>query len=100
MTMASARTRAVATVTSTPRFPHHVRLTFDEVRRKWVVLAPEKVLWPDDVSVDILKLCDGKRTVGDIVDELAKLYEGDRETIIKDVTEFLQQWSDDLLLRL
>jgi pyrroloquinoline quinone biosynthesis protein D len=100
MKMASARTRAVATEASSPRFPHHVRLSFDEVRRKWVVLAPEKVLWPDEVSVDILKLCDGQRTIGDIVDELATIYEGDRETMVNDVTEFLQQWSDDLLLRL
>lgn len=98
--MASARIRAIANEESTPRFPHHVRLTFDEVRRKWVVLAPEKVLWPDEVSVDILKLCDGERTIGAIVDELATTYSGDREVITRDVTEFIQEWLDNLLLRL
>lgn len=98
--MASARIRAVATEACTPKFPHHVRLTFDEVRRKWVVLAPEKVLWPDEVSVDILKLCDGQRTIGDIVTELAAAYSGDREVITRDVTEFIQEWSDNLLLKL
>jgi pyrroloquinoline quinone biosynthesis protein D len=75
-------------------------MTFDEVRRKWVVLAPEKVLWPDEVSVDILKLCDGQRTINEIVDELAALYSGDRKTITRDVTEFIQEWSDNLLLKL
>lgn len=98
--MASARVRAVATEASTPKFPHHVRMTFDEVRRKWVVLAPEKVLWPDEVSVDILKLCDGQRTISGIVDELAAAYSGDREVITRDVTEFIQEWSDNLLLKL
>lgn len=98
--MASARIRALATEASTPKFPHHVRLTFDDVRRKWVVLAPEKVLWPDEVSVDILKLCDGQRTISGIVDELAAAYSGDREVITRDVTEFIQEWSDNLLLKL
>jgi pyrroloquinoline quinone biosynthesis protein D len=98
--MASARIRAITTEESTPKFPHHVRLTFDEVRRKWVVLAPEKVLWPDDVSVDILKLCDGQRTISAIVDELAAAYCGDREVITRDVMEFIQEWSDNLLLKL
>jgi pyrroloquinoline quinone biosynthesis protein D len=98
--MASARIRAVATEASIPVFPRHVRLTFDEARGKWVVLAPEKVLWPDDVSVDILKRCDGKRSICEIVNELAEVYSGDRETITSDVTEFIQEWLDNLLLRL
>lgn len=98
--MTYVRERAIATVASTPRFPRHVRLIYDEVRRKWVVLAPEKVLWPDDVSVDILKLCDGRRAISDIVDALAAMYEGDRETITRDVMEFIQGWSDTLLLKL
>lgn len=98
--MASIRERAIATEASTPRLPRYVRLVYDQVRRKWVVLAPEKVVWPDDVSVDILKLCDGRRAISEIVDELAVLYEGDRETITRDVTEFIQEWSDTLLLKL
>jgi pyrroloquinoline quinone biosynthesis protein D len=98
--MAKARIRAVATMASIPKFPHHVRLTFDEVRRKWMVLAPERVLWPDDVSVDILRLCDGRRTISGIVDKLAAVYTGDRKVIARDVTEFIQQWSDNLLLKL
>ena len=83
---------------ATPTMPTHVRLQFDQLRQKWVVLAPERVLWPDDVSVDILKLCDGKLTLGDIVDRLAADYGADRSEIDADVTEFLQGWADQRLL--
>ena len=81
-----------------PALPHHVRLQFDGLRRKWVVLAPERVLWPDDVSVDILKLCDGTLTIDQIVARLAQDYGADRSQISADVMEFLQDWADRRLL--
>ena len=83
---------------SHPALPAHVRLQFDELRRKWVVLAPERVLWPDDVSVDIIKLCDGSRTLNEIVDKLANDYGAPRAEISTDVGEFLQGWADQRLL--
>ncbi|MEM8688218.1 MAG: pyrroloquinoline quinone biosynthesis peptide chaperone PqqD [Pseudomonadota bacterium] len=83
---------------SYPALPAHVRLQFDEVRQKWVVLAPERVLWPDDVSVDIIKLCDGSRTLNEIVDKLADDYGAPRAEIRADVGEFLQDWADQRLL--
>ncbi len=83
---------------ATPTMPRHVRLQFDQLRQKWVVLAPERVLWPDDVSVDILKLCDGKLTMSEIVDRLAVDYGAERDEINADVTEFLQGWADQRLL--
>ena len=81
-----------------PKMPTHVRLQFDQLRQKWVVLAPERVLWPDDVSVDILKLCDGTLTLSQIVDRLADDYGADRSEIDADVTEFLQGWADQRLV--
>lgn len=81
-----------------PHLPAHVRLQFDELRSKWVVLAPERVLWPDDVSVDILKLCDGALTLEEIVSRLAEDYGAPRDEISADVTEFLQDWADQRLL--
>ncbi len=83
---------------SMPALPPHVRLQFDELRQKWVVLAPERVLWPDDVSVDIIKLCDGSRTLDQIVDKLADDYGAPRAEINADVGEFLQGWADQRLL--
>ena len=83
---------------ASPALPAHVRLQFDELRQKWVVLAPERVLWPDDVSVDILKLCDGSLTIDGIVERLAEDYGAERSEINADVTEFLQGWADQRLL--
>lgn len=83
---------------TSPALPGHVRLQFDALREKWVVLAPERVLWPDDVSVDIIKLCDGTRTMSEIVDRLAEDYGAERDEISADVAEFLQGWADQRLL--
>ena len=97
---AAAPVRAIAAETSRPYLPRHVRLRFDPVREKYVVLAPEKLFWPDDVSVAILKLCDGSRGVGAIADVLAKEYDAPRGIILEDLLEFVQEWSDNLLLRI
>ncbi len=92
------RKRLMVTPDTVPRLPTHVRLQFDELRGKWVVLAPEKVLWPDEISVDILKRCDGKDPARDIVNGLAQEYAADRSEIEADVIEFIQDWSDKRLL--
>lgn len=93
------RQRAVITEATRPIMPRSVRLHFDPVRERDVVLSPEKVLWPDEISVEILKLCDGSRSVGEIADELAVDYNAPREIILADVMEFVQEWTDNLLLK-
>lgn len=92
------QTRFQVNEETSPALPGHVRLQFDALREKWVVLAPERVLWPDDVSVDIIKLCDGTLTMGEIVDQLATDYGAERSEISADVLEFLQGWADQRLL--
>ncbi len=93
------RERAVITEASRPRLPRSVRLHFDAVRERIVVLSPEKVLWPDEISTEILKLCDGERSVGGIADVLAVEYNAPRDVILMDVMEFVQEWTDNLLLK-
>ena len=46
-----------------PALPRHVKLRFDETRQIWVILAPERVLAPDEIAVEVLQLCDGARSV-------------------------------------
>lgn len=70
---------------SVPRLPHGVRLKHDKVRSRWVLLAPERVLEPDDIAVEILKRCNGQDRLGAIADDLARGFEADRETVVKDV---------------
>jgi pyrroloquinoline quinone biosynthesis protein D len=74
--------------------PRHVRLRYDEARRRWVILVPERVLVPDDTSVEIIKMCDGRRTVGEIVDNLAEKYSADRDQISTDVITMFQDLAD------
>ncbi len=79
---------------SRPVLPRHARLKFDEVRQLWVILAPERVLAPDEIAVEILQLCDGFRNVAEMIDLLAAKYTADRAAIGADVIAMLQDLSD------
>ncbi|SRR6266481_1924086 len=79
---------------SRPVLPRHARLKFDETRQVWVVLAPERVLAPDEIAVEVLQLCDGVRNVGQMVDQLAAKYAAEREAIATDVISMLQDLAD------
>ena len=81
------------------RFAPHVRFRFDEVRQAWVVLAPERLLLPDEQAVEILQLIDGKRDVDKVVEELAGRYDAPREVIAGDVIAMLKDLVDKKVLR-
>ena len=79
---------------SRPVLPRHAKLKFDKTRQRWVILAPERVLAPDDIAVEVLQLCDGARSVADIIDLLAAKYTAPREAIRTDVIAMLQDLAD------
>jgi pyrroloquinoline quinone biosynthesis protein D len=79
---------------SVPALRRGVRLRFDQARDAWVLLAPERVLMPDEIAVEILKRCDGKAQVSAIVDDLARTFEADPAQIAGDVRGFLQDLAD------
>jgi pyrroloquinoline quinone biosynthesis protein D len=78
-----------------PKLPEHprlapgVRLHFDKTRDAWVLLGPERVIEAEGPASEILRRCDGSRTVGEIVDELAVLYTAERAEIEGDVNDML-----------
>ena len=72
-----------------PRLAAGVRLHFDKTRDAWVLLGPERVIEAEGPASEILRRCDGSRTVGQIVDELAVLYTADRTEIEGDVNDML-----------
>lgn len=86
--------RITVSEASKPILPRHARLKFDETRQVWVILAPERVLAPDEIAVEILQLCDGQRSVADIVDLLATKYNAPRDDIGTDVIAMLQDLAD------
>jgi pyrroloquinoline quinone biosynthesis protein D len=80
--------------TSRPVLPRHVKLKFDETRQVWVILAPERVLAPDEIAVEVLQLCDGVRDVAAMIDQLAVKYAAERDAIATDVIAMLQDLAD------
>jgi pyrroloquinoline quinone biosynthesis protein D len=93
--MGGSRSRNIrVSEASRPIMPRHARLKFDEVRRRWVILAPERVLAPDEIAVEILQLCDGARSVEQMIDQLAAKYAAERAAIGTDVIAMLQDLAD------
>ncbi len=74
-----------------PRLAPGVRLHFDTTRNAWVLLGPERVIETEGPASEILRRCDGTRTVDQIVDELAVLFTADRTEIAGDVADMLAE---------
>jgi pyrroloquinoline quinone biosynthesis protein D len=93
--MAGLRSRNISvSEASRPVLPRHARLRFDDTRQRWVILAPERVLAPDETAVEILQLCDGVRSVEQMIDQLAAKYTAERAAIRTDVIAMLQDLAD------
>jgi pyrroloquinoline quinone biosynthesis protein D len=74
-----------------PKLAPGVRLHFDTTRQAWVLLGTERVIETEGPASDILRRCDGSRTVCEIIDELAVLYTADRAEIAVDVNDMLAE---------
>ena len=93
--MTDLRSRNISVTEAThPVLPRHAKLKYDETRQRWVILAPERVLAPDDIAVEVLQHCDGMRSVAQIADLLAEKYAADRSAISNDVIAMLQDLAD------
>jgi pyrroloquinoline quinone biosynthesis protein D len=73
--------------TAKPRLAAKVRLKWDEVRQKPLLLFPEGVLVLNPTAHEVVSLCDGQRTVAEIVKILGEKFRSD--TIDADVKELL-----------
>ncbi len=80
--------------TNRPNLAPHVRLIFDRRRDRWVVLAPERMLVPDEIALDILRRCTGDSAVDDIIDALASEFDAPRHEIAADVLELLRDLTE------
>ena len=98
--MTMLRERAMVSPQAVPALPRHVRIQYDPVRQAFAILSPEKVFWPNEISLDILRRCDGRSSVERIVADLAREYNATEEDVEADVTAFIQEWSDKLLVKL
>jgi len=94
MNDAASPGRLIVSEETRPRLPAYLKLRHDAGRGRWVLLAPERILTPDEIAVAVLKLCDGKRSVEEIAGALAKDYAAPVELIRKDVIDLLQGLAD------
>jgi pyrroloquinoline quinone biosynthesis protein D len=59
-----------------PRLVTGARLGYDDVREEHVLLIPEGVVRLNPTAAEVLELCDGERSLDDIVGALSSRYEG------------------------
>jgi pyrroloquinoline quinone biosynthesis protein D len=90
--------RTTITEESVPGLPVGVKLRFDKQRDQWVILAPERLFVLDNIALEIVKRCDGKASVADIVNDLAETFSAPRDVILKDVGALLQDLADKRIL--
>lgn len=74
---------------STPVLATGVTMRFDKRRDRWVILAPERILMPDEIAVEVLQRCKGQ-TVAAIIDELCAAFEAPRDVVSEDVLAMLR----------
>ena len=72
---ATGRRSASVSPSDRPALARHVRMRFDATRERHVLLMPETVVTLNPTGADILELCDGERTVAEIVTELSGRYD-------------------------
>jgi pyrroloquinoline quinone biosynthesis protein D len=59
-----------------PRLVTGARLRYDEVREEHLLLIPEGAVRLNPTAAEVLELCDGERSLDDIVGTLSARYEG------------------------
>ncbi|MBV8712504.1 MAG: pyrroloquinoline quinone biosynthesis peptide chaperone PqqD [Solirubrobacterales bacterium] len=59
-----------------PRLATGARLRYDEVREEHLLLVPEGAVRLNPTAVQVLELCDGERSVEEIVGVLSTRYDG------------------------
>jgi pyrroloquinoline quinone biosynthesis protein D len=90
--------RVTITEASVPGLPAGVKLRFDKQRDQWIILAPERLFVLDAIALEIVKRCDGKASVAEIVTDLSAAFGAPREVILKDVGVLLQDLADKRIL--
>jgi pyrroloquinoline quinone biosynthesis protein D len=81
---------------STPRLWRLARLDFDSVRQRPVLLYPEGAVLLNETGAAILELCNGNRTLSEIVTILSERYQTD---VASDVTEYINRMESRELVR-
>ena len=79
-----------------PRLVTRARLRYDEVREEHLLLVPEGAVRLNPTAAEVLELCDGQRSVDEIVGVLSTRYDG--ADLGEDVRELVDGMADRGLL--
>jgi pyrroloquinoline quinone biosynthesis protein D len=75
-----------------PRLVTGARLSYDDVREEHILLIPEGAVLLNPTAAEVLALCDGERSLDDIVGALAERYESDvRDDVVELVDAMAQK---------
>ena len=69
--------------------PKWARLKHCDVRDTWLLLVPERVLFPCATTTDILQRLETPKALGALAADLALEYDAPPDVIMKDVAELL-----------
>jgi len=73
-----------------PRLAARARLKFDPIEKQVMLLFPEAALALNETGAAIARLCDGARSIDEIVDQLSRKFGGaDRDALMREVVDFL-----------
>lgn len=89
---------AAARLAQVPYLPRGVRLHDDRVRRRPVLLGPERALMLDEIGQVILAELDGARSTAAIAATLAERFGAPPEEVTADVADFLDDMADKQLV--
>ena len=74
-----------------PRLAARARLKFDSIANQEMLLFPEAALALNETGAAIVRLCDGVRSISEIVDRLSKEYgDAGRDALTREVIDFLE----------
>jgi len=74
-----------------PRLASRARLKFDPIAKQEMLLFPEAALALNETGAAIVRLCDGVRSISEIVDRLSKEYgDAGRDALTREVIDFLE----------
>ena len=80
---------ASMTLPERPKLSRRFRLQFEEAQKRWVLLYPEGMVQLNDSAAEILKRCDGERSLNEIVTELEVAFSA--QGLLPQVTSLLEE---------
>jgi pyrroloquinoline quinone biosynthesis protein D len=83
-----------------PRLARKARLKYDAIEKQHILLYPERGMKLSESAAEILKRCDGERTVEAIAEELAAASGAPADAVLKDVTAFVEEMRKRALVEL